>query len=157
MLHRWAKQGGQKENAMVKEGGFLLATWKNGKESHLATWLEKFTRFSLCCSFFALSPFFWFCIASFKEDEQKECRGWWNWWRWYLLSVITEWKEKCVKLWGNLHMVAVVSSCSNSFSMFYFWVTMSHALLFYVILCNWLIWNTCLFCAYNAYWLNEGW
>jgi len=53
------------------------------------------------------------------------------------MSVITEGKEeKCVKLWGNLHMVAVVSSYSNIFSMFYFWVTMSHALLFYVILCN---------------------
>lgn len=140
MLRRWAKQGGQKENAMVKEGGFLLATWKNGKESHLATWLEKFTRFSsLCCSFFALSPFFGFALHYSKKMNKRNVEDGGIDGRCYLLSVITEWKEeKCVKLWGNLHTVAVVSSCSNSFSM-------SHSQLFYVILCNWLIWNTCLF------------
>jgi hypothetical protein len=57
---------------MVKEGGFLLATWKNGRESHLATWLEKFTRFStLCCSFFALSPFFGFALHHSKKMNKR--------------------------------------------------------------------------------------
>lgn len=116
---------------MVKEGGFLLATWKNGKESHLATWLEKFTRFSsLCCSFFALSPFFGFALHYSKKMNKRNVEdGGIDGDVTSCLLSQNEMKKNVSSCGVTLHTVAVVSSCSNSFSM-------SHSQLFYVILCN---------------------
>jgi hypothetical protein len=59
---------------MVKQGGFLPAMWKNDRESPLATWLVKFTRFCSSCTihfFFALSPLFGFALHHSKKINKR--------------------------------------------------------------------------------------
>lgn len=171
LLPRWAHQDGQKENATVKQDGFLPHMWRNDKESPLAIWLVKFTRFYSSCAIHSLFvSHIWFCSAHSSKRISK--RGvedwWWDWWKSYPEM---KRKEKRVLSCGVIYMWSVLSqgwhltlALQTVFPFFFFYFAATDTgLLFYLLyfVIDWLEYMCLCWCSFHVsgstYWKNEGW